>query len=643
MPFSIASFASAGAFAGSARSAGSSASARSCRAVSAAPSPSPHGALAALNDQKRSFIEAVQQRVRGASHKLSKEAWRVASAARVAPPAPGSFRQLQHAYEALALERADHAVDEAAALRVRRMATAYLMRTGDVPPRSAASASASPSPSPSPAAASSAAAPRELLAIKRDLAARYVEAIDLQLLRVRERRQRDIDAACPDRHSAHLSLRSASRQRHARECLRLAPEHNEAPGALSPRLVRDALGEALYRFEPLPTRQASGPDDQGAHHAVLASVLHHKLRENGRVDLRLPVATLATIDGAPGVLIDVVAGDPVEIDATTSGSEARLALLTQWLVGRLEGDWWAFRTDPRGRIRMIPTALPTCSSASDPRSRAEQAQEGVSALFANDAGAAPGTVAQLHGPLDEPLRQALLKVDVPELTRSLSIAESAINLEIGRQASAAGWRGGIAGGPLLPPHAAERLVAPLTALQRVLARAPALPMAMLLADAADELETWAPPPAPVPTTAPVTSVSTSSARPPVCASPPTPATPAMPVTSGKDGKDRKVGPVGPFGKPAESGTPVDDWRSRALRSAPDTTLAQRLLFRQPLHQHRLRREAAQRGLPPPRGGHRHAGLRLIDRASAGIARLLRVKNPVTAHAEAHIRAFHTGR
>lgn len=609
---------------------------RSCAPAS---SSAPHAAGAAcssggevapltLTQEQRTFVTettrraALKQRFCGVLHKATKEAQRLASAARLGPPASGSFRELKHAHDAFTLRSHGRPFDEAAARGVLRLAQTYIRKASET-----ASAKAS-------AKAENSAKPK-VRAAKLVLAKAIKDDLDRAVQQDRACRQLGIDAQ-PHRFHPELQKRSAGRQSHAAGLCSAFQDVNRPLDGTSARTVRDADGHAVYRCLPLPTRRASGPDREGPQHAVLASVLHRELLDEVGIDLRLPVATLAMLDGVPGVLIDAVDLPRVPEGRAMPAQEAQLALLAQWLVGPSRGDWSDFRVDDEGRIRMSPCAMP--ERTREPRLRAVEALSGVSPLAIDRSDPAdPTPLAVLHRPWTQDLETRLAKVSLAPLRTSLVNAHSRINLDAARLCKIGGREGGIQDSPMLPVHTAEKLLARLQALQTVLLEAiaerdefvrqhpgctpPALPpVPMLLADAAEQLEAWTPP-------SPPASLPPSS--PPLATASP-PASPARQATDA-------TATAEPL--PVKDELPRDR-RERVRRSTPATTLTQRLLFRHPLRQHRLESEASLQGLQIRRPAARPAALRMVDRCCAGVARLLGVKDPLHEHRIAHAREYY---
>lgn len=600
------------------RSAAPASSRASPTAVTACSSGDGVAPLSLTQEQRRFVAEttrraALKQRFCGALHKATKEARRLASAARLGSPAPGSFRELKHAHDAFILRSHGRPFDETAARGVRRLAQTYIQDGSETASGKDSAKSAK----------------SKVRAAKLRLAEAIKDDLDRAVQRDRAYRQLGIDAQYPHRFHSKLPQRSAGRQSHAADLCRAFQDVNRPLDGTSARTVRDADGHAVYRFLPLPTRRASGPDREGPQHAVLASVLHRQLLDDVGIDLRLPVATLAMLDGVPGVLIDAVDLPRVREGRAMPAQEAQLALLAQWLVGSLRGDWSGFRADDEGRIRMPPSAMP--ERTLEPSLRAVEALAGVSPLAIDRSDPDdPTPLAVLHRPWTQDLETRLKEASLASLRRSLAIAHGHINVDAARLCKIGGREGGTQDSPMLPVHAAEKLLARLQTLLTVLLEAiaerdefvrqhpgctppPLPPVPMMLADAAELLEAWTPPSSP-PSSAPLVTAP----------SPASPARQAIDTTA-------TAAPL-----PAERELP-GDWRERARRSNPATTLTQRLLFRQPLRQHRLESEALLQGRQIRRPAARPAALRMVDRCCAGVARLLRVKDPLHEHRIAHAR------
>jgi hypothetical protein len=371
------------------------------------------------------------------------------------PVTPGSFKELRRAYDAFSERLETEPFDEAEALQVRRLAVVYLNRRGG------------------------AVRDGEVQRCKHEVAASYVPAIDSLIQKDRWQRQRRIDTACSHRHSPSLMERTAGRGKHAAGLVRQLSSLNRAHDGTSDRIVSQADGTSLYRFMPMPTRDAAGTTSQGPQHAVLVSALNQKLVDRIGLDLRLPGASTALLEGVPGVLIDTVDLPPIDVGAPRSASELQRALLSQWVLGRPRAGWDQIGGDSQGLLR--PRHLPL--SAHKPRAIAAEGLAGVSPLLFDPVTGDP--IRDLHQPLAKDLAAGLLRLDIDALAKDLSIVRDVIDVANASNGAKVG----------LPPQhfaalkrdAVERLLEPLRALQTALTTGRDLPLAMVLVDAAEVL------------------------------------------------------------------------------------------------------------------------------------------------------------
>ena len=377
--------------------------------------------------------------------------------AQLNPPKPGSFTEVDSAYKRFAERLKTEPFKEADALQVRQLVENYLDRPG--------------------VATSS----DKVQRAKHQLAAAYRVAVNQWIEKDRLERQAGIDKACASVHSPDLTQRTAARQKHAASMVAQFPTLNAAHDGTSERFICGADGTRKYRFRPMPTRSAAHGDDIGPQHAVLASVLHRKLVEQVGLDLRFPCATTASLQGIPGVLEDVVdlpMPEPSEGGFPTA--ELQRAVLAQWVLGRPRATWSDVGVDAEGRLR--PRQLP--QDALSPSDIANEGRQRVSPMINTQE-----PIAALHSPIDAQLAGRLLHMDIDALAKSMGLAQDVIDM----QTHVNGRRAAQPPKTLVASHkdAVDHLLAPLRALQRALRGAidarVALPLAMVLADAAEAL------------------------------------------------------------------------------------------------------------------------------------------------------------
>jgi hypothetical protein len=259
------------------------------------------------------------------------------------------------------------------------------------------------------------------------------------------------------------------------------PTLNVARDSTSERFIVRADGTRMYHFVPMPTRAAANGDDVGPQHAVLASVLHRKLVEQVGLDLRFPCATPAMIEGAVGVLVDVVdLPSPRPAPSAHPKGELQRAVLAQWVLGRPRARWSDVGVDEQGLLR--PRRLP--SEAFAPSKIGLEGLEGVSPMINTD-----DPIQELHSPIDVDLAARLLRLDIDALAKSMGCEQDVIDM----LTHGNGLQARQAPRSLMASHkdAVDRLLEPLRALQSALRSAMkarvALPLAMVLADAAEDL------------------------------------------------------------------------------------------------------------------------------------------------------------
>jgi hypothetical protein len=237
-------------------------------------------------------------------------------------------------------------------------------------------------------------------------------------------------------------------------------------------------GRRLYRFCPMPTRQAIAPADAGPQHAVLASVLHRKIVDQTRLDLRFPCATSAILDGVPGVLVDDP--DPSPPDAWLSelpAAELQRAVLAQWVLGRPGATWSDVNFDEQTRL-LRPRRL--LDAAHEPLDIARDGLRGMPPLLFHPATGEP--IPALHRPLDAVLGGPLRSLDLQALAKEMTTARDLIDLR--NSVTGVTARANVAASR---EDAVPRLLEPLRALQTALRADPELPLAKVLVDAAEEL------------------------------------------------------------------------------------------------------------------------------------------------------------
>ena len=370
-------------------------------------------------------------------------------------PDPGTFKELEMAFKEA---ESAYPFDEGKALSVRKLAGQYLARHAN------------------------ASGQDEVRRAQLDLAQRYISRIDARILEDRWQRQRDIDTSCPQLRSPSLTERSRHRQRHAAHLVfRLAALHDAWDGT-SERIVNQADGRPLYRFRPMPTRQVAAQTNIVPQYAVLASVLHRKLDELAGLNLRLPCATPAILDGVPGVLADERESSPPDDTQLSAlpNAELQRAVLAQWVLGRPRATWANVNVEPQtGLLR--PGRLP--DTAHEPLHIARQALQGVSPMFSYPGSGEP--IPGLHRPIDKALSDRLLSLDLGALAEAMDLPRDLIDVTN----AANGTRAGLKARDLAvcASDAVSRLLEPLRALQSALRADPQLPLAMVLADAAEAL------------------------------------------------------------------------------------------------------------------------------------------------------------
>lgn len=372
-------------------------------------------------------------------------------------PAAGSFSELRQRHDAIKSRLATGPVGETELAAVKALAEAYERR----------------------GAASDGNTPLRLgkLAVAHGIA----DEMKARIERVRWRRQLSIDEDHLNRYAARLRERADARAKHAAQMCASFPDVNRGLDGASPGRVRCARGTPVYDFLPVPTRAAASHGDLTPQHGVMASVLHRKLIEHVGLDLRFPCATHGALLGAAGTLTDVVSGPEV----TTLGDALRpetlqSALLTQWILGQPRAGWSEFVRDDRGQPcpKRLPTTVPSLASI------ARAAQQGVSPLlFHPDSG---DPIPALHRPFEDRLVRSLLDLDVDALATDLAIQRDVIDVGIALAAA----RGGRQATHLIstPGESIAALTEPLRALQVALRHGRDLPVAMVMADAADQLE-----------------------------------------------------------------------------------------------------------------------------------------------------------
>ncbi|OWQ48050.1 hypothetical protein CDL60_05535 [Roseateles noduli] len=410
---------------------------------------------------RRTFARRVDGAVRKAVEVIGKH---------VGTADPHSFASLRRDYDAWSVRPRTEAFDEGEARRLRRLATSYITRK------------------------SRSGRPDDVGRAKIHLASCYLLELEQRILADRRRRQQAIDAQFPDRHDDRPAKREEGREAHAQalrglrrdiDLAEAADAEPAPPGALAPvgsdAVVRAIDDRDVYRFHPMPTRAQAGESGRGPQNAALMCALDARLKQCG-VDLGVPEASAATLDGAVGVLVD---GEGQWLEGhlgadVVDGSELRRAVLAQWLIGRPGAGWDQLRFDTRGQLRT--SALPM--DVTRPGEIAREGLRGVSPLFTHPRHAGE-TLPALHQPVDAALAERLVQLDLQALARSLQIDRARIDVAVARRAAQAG---------LPPPHfartrgdAIDLMLEPLRALQTALKAGPHLPLAMVLADAAEAL------------------------------------------------------------------------------------------------------------------------------------------------------------
>ncbi|WP_431286408.1 hypothetical protein [Roseateles chitinivorans] len=415
---------------------------------------------------RRSFARRVDGAVRKVVQVIGKQ---------VGSPDPHSFASLRRDYDAWCARPRTEAFDEGEARRLRRSATSYIARK------------------------SRAGRPDDVGKAKIHLASCYLLELEQRLLADRRRRQQAIDAQFPDRHGDRPAKREEGREAHAQALRELrrdvdlaeaadaepAPPGTPAPVAPDAVVrdidVRDIDDLDVYRFHPMPTRAQAGESGRGPQNAALMGALDARLKELG-VDLGIPEASAATLDGAVGVLVD---GEGQWLEGhlgadVVGGPALRRAVLTQWLMGRPGAGWDQMRFDTRGQLRPSAPQM----DVTRPGEIAREGLRGVSPLFTHPRRAGE-TLPALHRPVDAALAECIVRLDLQALTRSLHIDRARIDVAVARRAVQTG----------LPPRhfartrkdAIDLMLEPLRALQTALKAGPHLPLAMVLADAAEAL------------------------------------------------------------------------------------------------------------------------------------------------------------
>lgn len=430
-------------------------------------SSSPSAESTGMTSQERGFLQKLVKRkpatrsfghrVEGAVHKAAKVIGR-----QVRSPAPHSFAALERDYTAWSALSPKLPFDEREAGRLRQMASSYIAR------------------------ASASGCPGVLGKAKIHQASCYVLALDKAFLAHRRVRQALIDAQYPERFAAGHAQRDAGREGHAQALRRMRQEFDRTDGRADVAgwnpVVEGADGAAVYRFHPAPSRTAVGRTGWGPANAVLASALNDRLKLHLRVDFGFPEATVAALDGSTGVLVD---GDALLLEGGTGadmvdGTALRQAVLAQWLIGKPRARWGEMRYDTQGLLRLAQPAMDVLS----PRNIAQEALRGVSPLFTHPV-RTDETMAELHCPIDRGLADRVLRLDLGRLAKDLIIDRERIDIAVALRGNAK------ARSPrhftALREDAIGRLLEPLRALQVALKAGRDLPLAMVLADAAEEL------------------------------------------------------------------------------------------------------------------------------------------------------------
>lgn len=408
---------------------------------------------------KRSFLE----RVDGAAHKALK-----ALGHQVGVHDPRSFAALKRAYTTWSVH-SQAGLDEVDARRVRQMASTYLAgksQRGNID---------------------------DVGRAKIRLAACYVAKLDRHILAHRRDRQRRIDAQFQDRHGDQPASRHLAREHHAqalrdlrRDIDRADAADGQSPPPAGDGSVRGVDDAEVYEFHPMPTRAEVGETGQGPQNAALVSALNAQLKQYLGVDFGLPDASPATLDEAVGVLIDSPPPTRKADIADLDGQVLRRGMLAQWLIGAPRAGWEETTYDAkRGVIR--PTRLP--GTMLSPVQMAASVATGGAFPLLEDPGHPGAPLVELHRPIDRPLVDALLRLDLQRLKNDLlKIGRDAFDVAVALRAVRAGL------GPrhfaFIRREAVDRLLAPLTALQTALKTGADLPIAMVLADAEDELSRY---------------------------------------------------------------------------------------------------------------------------------------------------------
>lgn len=369
-------------------------------------------------------------------------------------PNAGSFEELEEAFKAA---KAAFPFKERHGMRVRQLATQYLDRhTG----KSGGS---------------------DLRQKEIAQARNFLSVVDAEIVKVRWERQRGIDETCTKLNSAHLSERTADRGRRAASLVLRFPELHPTGNGTSHRIVKQCDGSPLYRFIPMPTRRAAGHVDIAPQHAVLASTLHRKLVEQVGLDLRFPCATTATLDGVAGVLVDDTHPSlPDTQISQLADDELQRAVLAQWVLGKPRATWDDVNIDfATGELRA--RWLPTAPHA--PRDIAREGLQGVSPMLSHPDTQEP--IPGLHRPIDASLARQLLHIDFEALKLEMLDLQNKVDFGNVMNGVRVGHsRQHVA---VSQSDAIDRLLEPLRALQSALRADPQLPLAMVLADAAEEL------------------------------------------------------------------------------------------------------------------------------------------------------------
>lgn len=374
--------------------------------------------------------------------------------AALSAPRAGSFDELQQAFEGLGASiEENRPLDNGEASRVIALARAYLANHSD-------------------------AATSETQHLRKKLATDYIRLLENgikrdQLIDTEKQRQA--------RFSPDLGRRTDARQTHLQALVSQFPDLNRTSGGTSDRLIRGDDGNTVYRFMPLPTRQANAGKDLGPQHAVLASVLHRKLAEQTGLDLRFPCATDATLEGVPGVLIDEVNLPSPDAGRVPTVKERQRAALAQWVLGRPSATWRDIGIDALGQT--FPRELP--QGAPDLLAMATAALGEGPPLPGLQDPVTDGPVRGTDEVLDEDLAKRLRRVDIKALAGSLAVARAAVDV----RNALGGVRTGQPAQHFAALHgdAVERLLEPLGALQRAQDIDPDVPLTTLLRNAADEL------------------------------------------------------------------------------------------------------------------------------------------------------------